>query len=133
MSKIHLEVIQPHQTKIKDDFEHVIIPGIEGDFGVSENHTPFITIIRPGILTLFKDETPEKFAIHDGFVTVDNNKVTIVCETIEKSDEIDITRAEEAKKRAEDRLKSKNEEIDFRRAELALKRALVRLSLTQNG
>ena len=133
MSNIHLEVIQPQKTKIKDDFEHVIVPGIEGDFGVSENHTPFITIIRPGILSLYRGEKPEKYAIHDGFVTVENNKVTIVCEAIEKNDEIDIERAKAAKERAEKRIKEKNEDVDFRRAEMALKRALVRLSLKQEN
>ena len=71
------------------------------------------------------------YAIHDGFVTVENNIIKIVCETIERSSEIKTKRAESSKKRAEKRLKSSTEKTDFRRAEASLKRALVRLSLTK--
>lgn len=129
MGNIKIEVLQPHQTKIKDHYDHVIVPGIEGDFGVAEEHTPFITKVRPGMLKLFKGSEEERYAIHDGFVTVENNVVRIVCEVIEKDDEIDISRAQAAKERAEKRLKSSEGEIDYRRAEIALKKALVRLKI----
>ncbi|MCK4957131.1 MAG: F0F1 ATP synthase subunit epsilon [Candidatus Cloacimonetes bacterium] len=131
MKKIYVEVIQPNRTIIKGEFDHVIVPGTEGDFGVYSGHTPFITMIRPGILEVFTNDDKEGFAIHDGFVSVENNKVTIVCEKIEKADGIDVRRAEEAKLRAEKRMKHSDEETDFRRAEFSLKRALVRLSLGQ--
>ena len=130
MSKIKIEVLQPNKVKIKDEYDHVILPGTEGDFGVSEEHTPFITKMRPGILKLYKGNQEERYAIHDGFVTVENNVVRIVCETIEKEDEVDYARAEAAKSRAEKRLKSAEEDIDFRRAEIALKKALVRIKIT---
>ena len=127
MAKVHLEVLQPTTTKIDGDFDHVIIPGIDGDFGVYPDHTPFITQIRQGILRVFNDDTEEKYAIHDGFVTVENSKVNIVCEVIEKASEIDEKRAKAALERAEQRMKSTNENINFRRAEASLKRALARL------
>jgi len=130
MSKINIQVIQPTQTKISGEYDHIIIPGIEGDFGVSSEHTPFITKIRPGILHLYKGMEITDYAIHDGFVTVENNIIKIVCETIESSSEIKTKRAESSKERAEKRLKSSSEDIDFRRAEASLKRALVRLSIT---
>lgn len=129
MAKILLEVIQPTRCKIRGEFDHVIVPGVDGDFGISENHTPFITKIRPGILQLFQGKKNDRYAIHDGFVTVDNNRVIIVCEVIEHEKEIDLKRAESARQRADKRLKSTAEEIDFRRAEFALKRSLVRLEL----
>lgn len=132
MSKISLEVIQPTKCKVKDDYDHLIIPGVDGDFGISENHTPFITKIRPGILQLFLGNKLDKYAIHDGFVTVDNNQVTIVCDVIEQKNEINLKRAESSKERAEKRLKTISGEIDFRRAEHALKRSLVRLGLGNN-
>ena len=97
MGNIKIEVLQPNQIKVKDQYDHVIVPGIEGDFGVAEEHTPFITKLRPGILKLYRGNEVERYAIHDGFVTVENNIVKIVCETIEKEDEIDINRAEAAK------------------------------------
>jgi F-type H+-transporting ATPase subunit epsilon len=129
MAKLTFEVIQPTQSKVQGNYDHIIIPGIDGDFGVSENHTPFITKIRPGIMQLFKGTKIDKYAIHDGFVTVDENKITVVCDLIEHEEEIDKKRAASSQERAEKRLKTTNEEIDFRRAELALKKSLVRLDL----
>jgi F-type H+-transporting ATPase subunit epsilon len=129
MAKLALEVFQPTKTKVSGEFDHIIVPGIDGDFGISENHTPFITKIRPGILQLFSGTKIDRYAIHDGFVTVDNNKIVIVCDVIENEKEIDSKRAEASKERAEKRLKASAEEVDFRRAEFALKRSLVRLEL----
>ncbi len=129
MSKIHIKVIQPNQIRIDKDYDHVIVPGVDGDFGISFDHTPFITKIRTGVLQLFQNNKCEEYAIHDGFVTVENNIVTIVCDTIERKDEIDIARAKASRERAEDRLKSSKENINFRRAEASLKKALVRLEL----
>jgi len=129
MAKIKVEVIEPTQYKIQDEFDHIIIPGIDGDFGVDQDHTAFITKIRPGLLHLYKGNKVTRYAIHDGFVTVEDNHVVIVCDTVEKSSEIDIKRARSAKERAEKRLKSSGKEIDFRRAEFALKKSLIRLEL----
>ncbi len=129
MEKIFVEIIQPKRTLVNGEYDQIIIPGVEGDFGVLANHTPFITKIRPGILELISNNKSEEFAIHDGYVSVQNNQVKIVCETIESKEDIDIERAKKAKERAEKRIKSNQENIDFRRAELALKRALVRLNV----
>lgn len=130
MDKIVVSIIQPDKTKVKGEFFHVIVPGVEGDFGIAPEHTPMITKIRPGLLYLFHDNSKaEKYAIHDGFVTVENNQVNIVCDIIESEDEIDLARAKRAKERAEKRMKSEQEDIDFRRAENALKRALTRISV----
>ncbi|MBW6516128.1 MAG: ATP synthase F1 subunit epsilon [Candidatus Cloacimonetes bacterium] len=127
---LHLKIIQPTRTIIDTECEHVIIPGIAGDFGVSPEHTPFMTKIRPGTLIVYyKDKKINKdvFAIHDGFVTIEKNTVRIVCEVIELYQEIDKNRAEKARKRAEDRMAATDAEIDYRRAELSLKRALARI------
>jgi len=132
MSKIHIKVIQPNQIRIDKEYDHVIVPGVDGDFGISFDHTPFITKIRTGVLQLFQNENCEEYAIHDGFVTVENNVITIVCDTIEKKDEIDIARAKASRERGPERLKSSKENINFRRAEASLKKALVRLDLHSN-
>ncbi len=129
MSKIHITVIQPTQIRIDGEYDHIIVPGVDGDFGIYFDHTPFITKIRTGVLQLFQNDKSEEYAIHDGFVTVENNIVKIVCDTIEKKDEIDAARAKASKERAEKRLKSSEENINFRRAEASLKKALVRLEL----
>ena len=131
MSVIKVKVIQPTATKIDDRFDHIIIPGLEGDLGVSEDHTPFITQLRSGVLRLYNGESIQHYAIHDGFCTIEKNEVIIVCEVIEHENEIDSSRAEKAKERAESRIKSNDEKINFRRAEAALKRALTRLEIKQ--
>ena len=131
MDKVHLDIFQPQKIRLQDDFDHVIVPGIEGDFGISSGHTPFITMLRPGVITVYEGNKTHNFAVHNGFVTVEKDTVVITCQTIEAEQEIDTQRAKKAKQRAEKRLKSSSNrsEIDFRRAELALKRSLVRLSL----
>ncbi|MDN5353623.1 MAG: F-type H+-transporting ATPase subunit epsilon [Candidatus Cloacimonadota bacterium] len=134
MDKVHLDIFQPQQVKLQDDFDHVIVPGIEGDFGISIGHTPFITMLRPGVISAYKGDKVDNYAIHDGFVTVEDDKVVITCQTIEAAAEIDAQRAKKAKQRAEKRLQAPpdSSDIDFRRAELALKRSLVRLSLKES-
>lgn len=126
---IELKIIKPDNIVLDDTCDHVIIPGRDGDFGVSIGHTPFMTVVRPGIMEIFHGEETDKYAVHDGFVTVEQDKVTLVCETIESEKDIDRERAEAARKRAEKRINDKNPDTDFRRAEIALKKALVRIEI----
>lgn len=130
MMNLRLKIIQPNRTVIDTECDHVVIPGIEGDFGVSAEHTPFITKLRPGILTVYYQNNKQKkdsFAIHDGFVSIEDDTIRIACEVIERNDEIDRKRAESAKQRAENRISAAEEGIDYRRAEASLKRALTRI------
>jgi F-type H+-transporting ATPase subunit epsilon len=127
---LHLKIIQPTRILLDEECEHVIVPGIEGDFGISPGHTPFITKIRPGILYAYSKKKKTAYAVHDGFVTVENDTVRIVCEVIEAEKEIDRSRAEKAKMRAQERMSSSTPDTDFRRAEASLKRAVARLQTT---
>lgn len=125
---INVKVILPSGIKIDQECDSITVPGIDGDFAVLEGHTAFITKIRSGIVTIDINKNSQEYAIHDGFVTVEDDLVTIVSERFEKSDEIDKNRAESAMKRAKERLaQTNNSEIDFRRAEFALKRAITRI------
>ena len=128
---LHLKVIQPHRVVVDTECDHVIIPGIAGDLGVSLGHTELLTKIRPGTLTVYNKDKKTYYAIHDGFVTIEKDTVRIVCEIIECGNEINKERAEQAKKRAEDRIKAAAADTDFRRAESALRRAVARLQSTQ--
>ncbi len=127
-SKLRIKIIQPTRIVINEECEHVIVPGFAGDFGVYPDHTPLITAIRPGVLTVFKLGENIVFAIHDGFVTVEKDVIRIVCEVIETTHEVDKGRAERAKKRAKERLATQSEDIDYRRAEAALSRSLARIN-----
>ena len=125
---VKVKVILPSSVKIDEECDSITIPGVDGDFAVLEGHTPFITKIRPGVLIIENHKKETEYAIHDGFVTVEDNLVTVVAERLEKADEIDKNRAEDALKRAKERLaQTNNSEIDFRRADFALKRALTRI------
>jgi len=130
MEKLKLIIIQPQKIFLETEFDDIIIPGKDGDFGVFIGHTPFISVIRPGVMEIYNEKEVTKYALHDGYVTVENNEVTILCEIIERADEIDKTRAEAAKERAEIRVKSNQSDIDFRRAENALKRAVARIDIS---
>lgn len=131
MSKIEIKIIKPDGVIVAGEYDQVIIPGVDGDFGVLPGHTPFITKIRPGVISLINSNQKDEYAIHDGFITVENDKVSVVCDTIEHKDEIDIKRAENSKNRAMERLKSNESEINYRRAEMSLKRAIVRLEIKE--
>ncbi len=129
---LRLKIIQPTRTVLDTECDHVIIPGVDGDFGVSEEHTPFITRIRPGVLTVHyksSEKENDSFAIHDGFVSIEKDTIRIACEIIERETEIDADRAKKARKRAEERMASQSEEINHRRAEYALKRAIARIQV----
>ncbi len=129
---LRLKIIQPTRTVLNTECYHVIIPGIDGDFGVFAEHTPFITKIRPGVLTVhYQANKNEKnsFAIHDGFVSIEKDTIRIACEIIERETEIDAERAKNARKRAEERMAAQSEDIDHRRAEYALKRAIARIQV----
>ena len=110
----------------------IVAPGKEGDFGVLVGHTPFISSVRPGILKIYRNDEPEIFSLMNGFVMVDVDKVRIFTEIIEKPEDIDLKRAERAKKRAEQRLQEKKDDTDLRRAEAALKRAVARIHISPN-
>ncbi len=130
MNKLKIKIIKPQKIVIDEEYDNIIVPGKDGDFGVYPGHTPLISVIRPGVLELYNGEEVTKFAVHDGYVSVENDLVIILCELIEKENEVDKTRAEASKKRAEDRIKSQKEDIDYRRAEIALRKAMARLQIT---
>lgn len=124
---LRIKIIQPHRIVLETECDHVIIPGLDGDLGVYPGHTPLLTSIRPGCMSIYKGNSALTYAIHDGFVTIEKDVIRIACEIIESMDEIDHKRANNAKQRAETRLKSTEPDIDFRRAESSLRRAIARL------
>ena len=125
--KIKVKIIQPTKIVLDSECDHIIIPGSVGDFGISPGHTPLITTIRPGTLIVYNNSKTSSYALHDGFVTVENDIVRIVCEVVESQSEIDRDRAEKAQKRATERLAAQNNGIDYRRAESALARSMARI------
>jgi F-type H+-transporting ATPase subunit epsilon len=124
-----VEIITPERKFYEGDASMVELTTTEGDIGIYRNHIPLTAVVAPGILKLHEDTGLKEAALISGFIEVLPESVTIMAEVAEWPDEIDINRAEDARIRAERRLKDPTGEIDAMRAELALRRALVRLSL----
>jgi F-type H+-transporting ATPase subunit epsilon len=124
-----LEIVTPARIEFRGEVKHVKAPGVAGYFGVLANHTPFLTAIKIGAITVQAKEKTIYFATSGGFAEVLNNKMTLLVQSAEQATNIDVHRAEEAKKRAEKRLVEKNPDIDLERAKAALLRALNRISI----
>ncbi len=103
-----------------------------GELGVYKRHIPLTTVLAPGIVKIHNDgEEDVVAAVHSGFAEILPDKVTLLAEVAEWPQEIDKNRAEEARKRAEERLAHKTEAVDVKRAEFALRKALVRIDLSK--
>lgn len=127
-----LKVISPDRIFFDDDVEMVEIRTTEGDIGVLKHHIPLTSILAPGILNIkgIAGENENKIAaLHDGFVEILQECVTILAESCEWPEEIDVNRAKEAQIRAERRLKSGDGQVNVARAELALRKSLIRIEV----
>jgi F-type H+-transporting ATPase subunit epsilon len=130
--RIQLEVVTPEGQVLSAEVDEITAPGALGYFGVLPGHTPFLTTLGMGELGYRIGNQWEYLAIIWGYAEVLPNKVTILAETAEMAAEIDVERAERAKRRAEERLRewsTTGAEIDFERASAALQRALIRLQV----
>lgn len=124
-----LQIITPERKFYDGEASMVELSTTEGDIGVYRNHIPLTAIIAPGVLKIHEEGGVKEAALMSGFIEILPERITIMAEVAEWPDEIDENRAEEARIRAERRLKEASGEIDTLRAELALRRAIVRLSL----
>ena len=129
MSELNLEIITPEKPIFRDQIEAVTIPGTQGSFQILKNHAPLISSFEIGIIKVQKSNVETFYTTAGGTVEVSKNQVLVLADSIEKITDINVDRAEQAKKRAEDRLQKKHEEnIDEARANAALNRALNRLN-----
>ena len=124
-----IQIITPERKFYEGDATMVELTTTEGEIGVYRGHIPMTAIIAPGILKIHEESGEKEAALMSGFLEILPEKIVIMAEVAEWPDEIDLNRAEEAKIRAERRLKEEGGEIDILRAETALKKALVRISL----
>ena len=123
-----LEIITPEKIVFKGQISSVTCPGADGRFQILRNHAPFISALNIGPLWFIDEEGSRRlFAVSGGASHVLKNKVLILADTAESKEEIDLARAESAKNRADERIRSKAADMDVDRAKLALLRALNRL------
>lgn len=126
-----LEVISPDRIFFDDMVDMVELRTTEGDIGILKGHIPLTAIVAPGIMKIKMSGGEKEAALHDGFIEILKDRVVILAESCEWPEEIDINRANEAKLRAERRLKGADGEINESRAEMSLRRALTRIELGQ--
>jgi F-type H+-transporting ATPase subunit epsilon len=128
--KILLEIVTPQGLVFSEEVDEVTASGSEGEFGVFPGHMSFMTTLKIGMVTCRTGNESKYFFVNWGYAEVGAEKVLILADSAERSEDIDIERAKAAMKRAEERLK-KAEDVDFARAESALERAVTRIQLTE--
>lgn len=128
--RFRLTIVTPDREFFNEDADMVEFNTTEGEIGIYAGHSPLTVIVSPGTLKITQGENVRNAALHAGFVQVLQEEVTILAEIIEWPEEIDESRAQAARERAENRLKSKGE-VDVARAEAALMRSLARINVAQ--
>ena len=124
-----LEIVTPDRKVVAEQVDEVEIPGAEGYFGVLPGHTPLLATLQVGELWYRKGNEKVFLSIAFGFAEVLPDRVTILAQIAEKADEIDIARAEAAKRRAEERVSKLQPDMDYERARIALMKSLIRLQV----
>jgi F-type H+-transporting ATPase subunit epsilon len=131
MPTIKLEIVTAERQVFSGDVTTIIAEGSEGQMTVLPKHAPLITMLAPGELVIRKDGDEQYLVISGGFMEVMPDKVIVLADACERSDEIDLERAAAAKQRAEERLKGLSSEVDQSRAEAALRRSIARLRVAE--
>ncbi|HEY1400822.1 MAG TPA: F0F1 ATP synthase subunit epsilon [Terriglobales bacterium] len=124
-----LEIVTPEKLVVKEAVEEAQIPGLDGYLGILPGHAPLISELGVGVITYRAGGTTKTLSVAWGFAEVLQDKVTILAETVERPEEIDVARAQQAKERAEQLLKSNDPELDYDRAQDDLQRAVTRLKV----
>ncbi len=131
MLTFRLEIVTAERMVYSDEVSAVVAWGVEGQLGILPHHAPLMTMLQPGDILIRKDKEEEFFAISGGFLEVRPDKVIILADACERAEEIDIARAEEAKKRAQETMKAAPLSADAAAAEAALRRSLARLKAAE--
>ncbi|MDH5695131.1 MAG: F0F1 ATP synthase subunit epsilon [Dehalococcoidia bacterium] len=131
MATTRLDIVSAERVVFSEDVDVVIAPGVEGQLGILPHHAPLMTMLQPGELRVRKGGEEFSLAISGGFLEVRPDRIIVLADAAERAEEIDIARAEEAKRRAEELLSSHAPEENMARAEAALRRSLARLKVVE--
>lgn len=126
-----LEIITAERQVYSDEVDLVIAPGIDGELGILPKHAPLMTMLKPGELTVRKDGEDIYIAVSGGFMEVLGNRVSVLADACERSDEIDEERAQQAMDRAQESLANQESDMELKSALAAFQRAQVRLDLVR--
>ncbi len=134
MARLQLDVITAERVVFSDEVDMVVAPGMEGELGLLPNHAAILTTLAPGRMLIRKGGEETELAITGGFLELSSNRVNVLADAAERAEEIDLERAEAARKRAEERLRGGAGlpgGVDQARADAALRRSLARIRVAQ--
>jgi len=131
--RLELEIVTPAGVVVRENVDEVEAPGLQGYFGVLPGHRPFLSQLRAGQLRYRNGKDNHYVAVHWGFAEVLPNKVTVLVETAEVAADIDLERAESAKRRAEERLQEFGTAYEMEKAREAYESAQARLDAAQRA
>jgi F-type H+-transporting ATPase subunit epsilon len=126
---IKLDIVTVERIVFSDDVDIIIAPGKEGELGILPHHSPLMTTLSPGELIARKSGEEYSLAISGGFLEIQPDRVIVLADSAERAEEIDVARAEEAIKRAKERLTTSSSQIELSQAEAALRRAIIRTAV----
>lgn len=131
MSKLTLEIVTPDRALVRESVDEVQVPAADGYMGILPGHTPLLATLQVGQLSYRIGQQTSVLHVAFGFVEVLPDRVTVLAQIAERAEDIDIERAESAKRRAEERLAqaSQGQGIDFERARVAMMKSLIRLQV----
>ena len=132
MAKLKIEIVTAERTVLEAEADMIIAPGTEGQLGLLPRHAPLLTMLEPGEIRL-RDGGQDTlaFAVAGGFLEILDNKVIVLADSAERADEIDLARAEEAMRKAQERIASHATDLDLQRALNSLRRANIRLKVAR--
>lgn len=131
MATMTLEIVTAERVVYSDEVDVLVAPGIEGELAILPRHAPLLTILKPGEIRVVKDGEESYMAVSGGFMEVMANKVTILADTAERVDEIDVQRAEEALKQAQERIEAAPAEADLERAMAVIRKSQARVKVAR--
>ena len=129
MATTQFELVSPERILLSEQVEMVVVPGTEGNFGVLPGHTPLLATLQVGELWYRVGQDKHYLAVAFGFAEVLPDRVTVLAQIAERPEDIDVTRAESAKRRAEERIARPQVDVDFERARIAMMKSLIRLQV----
>ena len=132
-TKLQLLIVSADRSLVNETVDEVEIPGFDGYFGVLPGHTPLLAVLHVGELWYRQGAEKHYLSIAFGFTEVQPDRVTILAQIAEKAEEIDLARAEAAKKRAEERIVRADIDMDAERARIALMKSLIRLQVASRA
>lgn len=131
MATIRLEIITAERVVYSDEVEALVAPGTEGDLGILPHHAALMSMLQPGELMVRKDGEETYLAVTGGFLEVMENRISILADAAERSEEIDEERAQAAMELAQDRIAMRSADVDLEQALSQLRRATVRLAVAR--